>query len=36
MLKTWEGEVLLALGMVLLGVATFVVLLGFIELCDRV
>jgi hypothetical protein len=29
-------DVLLALGMVLLGVATFVALIGFIALCDRV
>jgi hypothetical protein len=27
---------LLALGMVLLGVATFVALVAFVELCDRV
>jgi hypothetical protein len=26
----------LALGMIVLGVATFVALLGFVELCDRV
>jgi hypothetical protein len=29
-------DVLLAVGMVLLGVATFVALIGFIALCDRV
>lgn len=35
-LVTKEDVVSLALGMVLLGVATFVALIGFIELCDRV
>ena len=30
------GRVLLALGMVVLGVATFVALVAFVELCDRV
>ena len=30
-----EADVLLALGMVALGIATFVALIGFVELCDR-
>ena len=34
---TWQEDgVLLAVGMVLLGVATFVALVAFVELCDRV
>jgi hypothetical protein len=33
----WQEDVMpLALGMVLLGVATFVALVAFVELCDRV
>jgi hypothetical protein len=36
--RAWQGEVvvLLALEMVVLGLATFIAMLGFIALCDRV
>jgi hypothetical protein len=34
--STWGGGVMLGLGMVVLGLATFAAMIGFIALCDRV
>jgi hypothetical protein len=35
--QPWQEDPMgLALGMIVLGVATFVALLGFVEICDRV